>query len=300
MLLTLAGELARADVVLFGTSSLREALLPEAGLQPALAHKRGGKMSIVNLSSAAQTTLEALFLATLRPAPPGQIYVVFLGFGALQYSDSFDRLEQGAFLVAPDHLLDAYTADCVYPQRWAAWPSRLAMRWGALRQRLQRQIKFGLRSRVREAVYGLRTRYLPYFYEGPQAAAIPDRTLQLTQAKTAIAGQFEVKLSQTIRALDLLAQAVQRNGSRLVIASPPDSGPELRQALPVEYGRFDGAVTELVQRRGMERVDWNAQLDWNRSATQGDFIDAAHVSKQGRDKWSASFVAWLDRPARHP
>lgn len=309
----MAGELADADVVVLGTSSAREALWPESDLQAALMHSGGEKQKIVNLASSSQSPLETLFLVSLQPTKPGQLYVVFVGFGALQLEQPFARLEEGGFLVSPEHLLAAYPSAALYPRHWTSGWSRWLMRWHALRQRLQRQIKFGLRSSVREAVYGLPAiRYQAYLYEGAQRASIPDRAVQLQQTSSALARNFEPNLTNLTRALDSLAVAVRQRGSRLVLVAPPDSAPELRSTHPAEYARFEATVGALAVRHGVGLFDWNGQVVWNRpicpnqlaaenrptASLAADFIDATHVSAAGRDKWSAAFIAWLQSQRR--
>ena len=89
----LSGRLRQADIVVFGTSSTREALWHEDALQTAIEPVGGRAKEIVILASSEQSPIEALFLATLGETRSGQLFVVFLGFGALHFNSPFEKLE---------------------------------------------------------------------------------------------------------------------------------------------------------------------------------------------------------------
>ena len=291
----LAGDLEQADFVLLGTSSAREAFWPEAALQAALEQGGGTSSRIVNLASSAQSPIEMLFLATMRPTKPGQLYIVLINLSALQIANPFENLERGGFFLPPEHLVDAYPRAGVYPEHWKSWSSRLLARWHALRQRLQRQIKYCLRSWIGQTVYGLSAQsYRPYRYLDRPAPDGSHRARLLQTAKADFEKHFESNLAYLARTLDPLAVTRQQRGSRLIVMHPPNADHVFAGAYPREYARFMAVIRALESRQGVAVVELNQQIDW----TAEDFIDYAHVSATGRDKWSAAFVDWLQRQQR--
>jgi len=288
----LAGDASDADVIVYGSSSAREALWPEAALEAAVQDLRGERLAIVTLTSSAQNPIEALFLATLRPARPGQLYVLVVGFGTVRASNVFERLAHGAFLVPPLALLDDDRYAALVPREWTSTSGRWLMRWYALRQWSQRQIRFGFRSWILRELYGIGVApYDVYRYDGIGSTKVPDRTLQVNGTRHALKVDFTEKIDAFSRTLDALAEYVHDRGSELAIVTAPDFAHGLRETLPAEHARFLSELGTLATRRGVAVFDWNTTIDWE----PADSVDATHASAAGRRKWSTALVGWLAR-----
>ena len=286
----LSGESQQADVLILGTSSIREGLWHEQALEAGLVRLGGSSYRIVNLATSAQSLPESLFLATYGDARRGQTVVLFISFGGLQLPDPFTRLERGAFLVAPIQLQDALADEGLLPSSWSATTGRMLLRWHLARQITHRLFRFGLKSWVWSYWYGVAgAPYNAYIYDDLPDDKRPDKQKSVKQASLSLAKNFDANMTVLPKTLTLLASSVQKRAGKLVIAMAPDVAPSLRANLPAQFARFESELAAFASRTGVEIVDWNPAVAWKES----DSIDASHVSASGRNKWSELFLQWL-------
>lgn len=281
----LSGEAGNAGIVVFGDSSAREGLWSDAALGEYLGRPPAGQR-IVNLASSAQTAAEALVLAHAMKLRAGQTLIVFLRYSSLRQSDPFLRLEQGSFLFPPTAILGDTRA---HPASWLRPWASISLSFQAVRQNLQRQLRYRLKYWVQERLYGIsRAAYQPYHPEYASTQGPAERARQAASITADLKWNFKANLSYQLAALDQLAQLVHERQARLIIAASPGSGPisvETQQEREIFHRELD----QFVQRRGVEWLDLNARLSWQ----EDDFSDLTHVTPVGREKWSRAFGDWV-------
>ena len=79
----LSGDAAAADVVILGTSSLREALASDSELNTQLKQQNSSPISAVNLATAAQSPIESLLITDAISPQGGQLVLMFISLSSL-------------------------------------------------------------------------------------------------------------------------------------------------------------------------------------------------------------------------
>lgn len=284
-----SGQVQRADIVVLGNSSAREALWEEEILSKAL-RERGDARDLLDLSSTSQSLMEMLFWLHSSPPRARQTYVIFWGFTTLKSGTDFQSLEEGALLRSPSHLIREYPNSDLLPPHWRRPGYQALMHWRAQRQVLQRQIRFRFRYWVQELAYGISPpRYARYLYEGRSPLSSDASETFLRRMEAGFRAHSDANLVSRIRMLDVIASLVRNRGGTLVIAMPPELSAQTRSMYPREFAQFAGALQDWSERHAVEVIDLNQSVAWTRT----DFYDPAHVSASGREKWSRALVGWL-------
>jgi hypothetical protein len=164
------------------------------------------------------------------------------------------------------------------------------MRWYALRQWSQRQIRFGLRSWVLEELYGaVVPPYDGYRYAHIRARRSIDSEVRLGDRRSKPQADFAADLNYFLRTVDILAERLQSRGNHLALVIAPDFGSLHGNELQTERARYVSALQAWASRRGATFLDWNSTIRWEST----DSIDGVHATPAGREKWSAALVGWL-------
>ena len=286
----MSGAVANADIVMFGTSGLRESTLIDDDLNARLRQLHASPVSVANLATGAQTLAETLLLAEAGPPQPGQTHILFFSISQLQHARPFHAIEQGGFMRSPETLIEKYEHRSIFPMDWNSFGVRLLLRVRAGREQLHRHLKNRLKYEIHERVYGkLPPTYMPYRYQN-HLPVKPETKAELMQD---YASDLKQNIANNVRymesTLNAIADELRDHKCRLVIASPPEFNGEIQTAFPNEYGVLNEMVQRLRVNHQIEQLDLNTKIKWD----PNDFVDLVHVTESGREKWSAALLEWL-------
>jgi hypothetical protein len=287
----LSGNARRADVVLLGSSSAREAFWPDEQIEAHLASFGKSSISVANLASFSQSPLESHYLIDSIPPRAGQIYVWFDSFTALRRADRARRLLEADFLLPQVPWVKKKHSEGLLDARFVESSKLLRAQWRAKRRLLHRQVKYRLSRWIQEYLYGvpLKAREIYGFDDAPKGDRAAFEGYRRVLAEDLARGDHRENLKHLVQVMAASARLLERAGARLVIAAVPEHQQELRKMHPEPHAEFVRALSEVRERYGLGVLDLNHGIDW----VPEDFVDPIHVSELGREKWSRRFVEWL-------
>ena len=287
-----SGEAAAADVLILGTSAIREALLIDSELNAQLKRKASLNIGVANLASSAQAPIESLLITNAIQLRAGQLIILFASNTIFQQPQPFYVIEQGGFLQAPEDLIRQYSEREIFPSYWLEPTNRLLYRIRAARQKLQRLLKYRFKYWIQSEVYGQRQpSYFPYLYRGQMPQLQNFRKAQFKGLDTRLRKNTDVNFPYVKNTFTVFMEHLASRGCQLVIARPPEFNDEFRKSFPNEFERFETLLRELKKHHSFEQINLNDEITWQPE----DFVDLMHVSESGRAKWSDALVAWLAR-----
>ena len=286
----LSGDAAAADVLILGTSSLREALASDSELNTQLKQQNSSRISAMNLATAAQSPIESLLIADAISPQAGQLVLMFISLSSLKQALPFQSIEHGGFMHPPENLLDKYPQHGLFPQYWHRPGNRFLYRVRAARQEIYRRLNFRFKYWIQDKVYGQSSpAYSPHLYAGQLPINAALRQIQIENFGIALKQNLASNLTFTANTLGVLADYLSRRKCRFIIAAPPELSGEMRKLFPDEFHVFNEMIRTLRKTHPFELLDLNSKITWD----AGDFRDFTHVTQTGRAKWSQALVTWL-------
>jgi hypothetical protein len=286
----LSGAAAKANVIVLGTSSAREALLTDHEFSAQLRRRNASHSSLVNFASSAQSPIESLLLTEAITPREGQQFILFISHSVFQQSRPFNAIEQGGFMYPPEALIMKYAQSGIFPAYWLDERKRFVYRARAKRQELYRHLNYRLKYWIAEQVYGEpRPNYLPYLYVGlpPLDASYKERIVKTYE--TEFRAHLASNLTYVTNTLSVLADYLAERKCRFVIAFAPEDKHEMRKLFPNEFRIFSEMLQAAQATHKFEILDLNSNVAWE----VGDFHDLTHVKESGRIKWSNALANWL-------
>lgn len=290
----LSGAAAKADVIVLGTSSAREALLTDSEFSSQLRRQNASQTSVVNLASSAQSPIESLLISEAIAPREGQQFVLFISHSVFQQARPFNAIEQGGFMYPPEFLVRKYAQRGIFPTYWNDERKRFVYRARAKRQELYRHLNYRLKYWITEQVYGEpRPNYLPYLYVGlpPLDPSYKERNIKAYESD--FREHLASNLTYVTKTLGVLADYLAERKCRLVIALAPEEKNEMRELFPNEFRIFSEMLQAAQATHKFEVLNLNSNIAWE----VGDFRDFAHVNESGRIKWSNALANWLSQQA---
>lgn len=285
-----SGQAASADILIFGDSTMMAAFWDDRPLSEALG-RQGIPAAVASLTSGAQLPSEALFLASHMPLRADQTVIVSYRYSALRRAESSAFLDRGAYLRDPASAATRWHRDHVNER---GLPGYLATQLGLARERLGHQVLQPLQRWAGVHLYRRPSAAYDPHATFPDSPPSPDLIRdQWHRSDQLLDEHFDEAIVQARDALDELFDRLRSSGCRVIVLEPPRAGDVFSVRHAVHKQRFETLIGNLTGRHAVERVDLNPSIVWEPS----DLADLVHLSRRGRDKWSAAFVAWAREDA---
>jgi hypothetical protein len=294
-----SGDAAKADVVILGTSSAREAVLTDTQFNAELTRQNSPRRSAINLATGAQSPIESLLIADAMPPHEGQLFVLFISLYSFKQALPFDAIEKGRLMRPPEDLIKKYSRQKIFPPHWLGFGDRLLYRARAERQALYRHLNYRLKYGIAEQVYAQPAPiYSPHLNVGKPPLDPGLKRRQIEHFNADLKRYLKPNLVYVANTLGVLADFLKAHKCRFVIATPPELNNEMRELFPLELGIFNEMLQTVRSAHPFELLELNDSINWEAA----DFHDLTHVNESGRSKWSRALATWLSQqpPAKSP
>jgi hypothetical protein len=285
-----AGErLRRADVLILGSSSTREALWEDEQLGAACRASGRSRCDFLQLVSSAQSAVESLFLLYDAPLRPGQTVLVFTTpiLFAYEPGETLWRMRAGLFLKDPTPFAYRYQIELPELAALTRWPERALVPFRVVQLAAYRRVFLGIRNAMMASVYGQEPAAAErYWYLRDEPGDLRRIRRYVGRIRRRMRHHFVAERGFHGRALAALILHLKLCGARVVLMETPtaDFNPLYERWWPA----YQELIRGLCDAQGIEYVDLNESIEFEPM----DFVDSRHTSAAGREKWSQALLAW--------
>ncbi len=278
------------DTILFGTSSVRASYENSDDLEASFKTDYGKDMSFANLSSTAQTFLEALIFADRIDFKPHQTVIFSLTPSSFARTADFSiESFHGEFHPA-HHLFDLRDQLDNVPElsRYIDDQTTRMNLLMNLRSQLNNDINLSLREWAQKNIYNT----YPELFRFNADGLVPgdEDIIGYTQRSKVgvLEDGFEEAHDFNMRLFRKIIEKALASGATIhFIEQARMDGEDTFDPWQAQY---DQLIAELTSDYPITYTDFNDQVTLSRD----DFHDITHTWTTGRAKWSAEFLEWLD------